>query len=152
MFKPVALPPGRLRRATKPAFHRIAADHEDDRNGLGCGHGRHGRHVAAGRGEDIDPQTGELGGELRQPIVLAVGPAQLGPDIAADDIALLAQPLIERRYHPSERRRCSAIEDADHRNRRLLRARRQRQGGNRSQNGDDVAPPHELPFAGPIFG
>jgi hypothetical protein len=33
-----------------------------------------------------------------------------------------------------------------------LRTRSERPNRGRSENGDDVAPPHELPFAGPIFG
>jgi len=49
--------------------------------------------------------------------------------------------LIERRHHPGERRRCFAFEEADHRHRRRLRARGERPGGGRSENGDDVAPP-----------
>ena len=50
---------------------RVRSEHEDDRDARGRGlGGAHGLRIAE-RDDDADLERGELGGECRQPLVLA---------------------------------------------------------------------------------
>src|SRR5262249_45183334 len=64
-------------------------------------------------------------------------------DIAVLDVTGLTQPLAERGHEMSECPGRSAVEEPDHRQPRLLRARRQRPRGRRAAEQDDeLAPFH----------
>src|SRR5262249_25449039 len=64
--------------------------------------------------------------------------------ILALDIAGFFQALMESGYAARERPRRRAVEEPDHRHRRLLGARHQRPGGHAAEKRDELAPPHSI--------
>src|SRR5262249_11926499 len=84
------------------------------------------------RGQYGDLATNQIGGERRKSVIAAFRPAILDRHILALDIAGLLQTLMKRAYHGCEAVGQSAVEEPDHRHRRLLRARRERPRGRRA--------------------
>src|SRR5262249_10778928 len=84
----------------------------------------------------------EIIGECGQSIVLAIGPAILDRRILALDIAGFAQAPTESGYAGGECYSRPAVEKADHRHRRLLRARHERPCRRTAEKRDERAPPH----------
>src|SRR5262249_40058003 len=84
-------------------------------------------------------------GQRRQPIILTVRPAVFDCDVLALDMARLLQPLSKRAQTLHVvLKRCGA-EEADHRECRLLRARRQRpRSGRAAEERDEGAPFHSM--------
>jgi hypothetical protein len=143
---PVTLPAGRLRLATRPS----RTGGEDDRNRAGR---RLGRERAGGRGrrEHAYPALNEIGEQRRQPVVLPLRPAKLDRDIAALDVAGIAQALAESVDQVAECVGRAAANESDHRHRRLLRARRERPRDRAAEQGDELAPSHRVPSIGQLL-
>src|SRR5262249_20704911 len=70
--------------------------------------------------------TNQVGRQRRQLVVLTLCPAIFDRHVLALDIASFFQALAERAHKVREQIRRSAVEESDHRHRRLLRARRER--------------------------
>jgi hypothetical protein len=76
-------------RTHEAAADRVTRGPDDDRNARG-GFLRRGDRRAAGRKDDVDLQRDQLGRELRQPLVVAVGGAVLDDEVLSSDVAELA--------------------------------------------------------------
>src|SRR5262249_35863899 len=128
---------------TKPDW--IVGDGKDDGDRRGCSLGREGRDGAFGRGDHGNLSAHQFTGQRRQPIILAVRPAVFDCDVLALDIARLPQPLSKRAPTlPVVLKRCGA-EEADHRECRLLPARRERPRSScAAEQGDELAAPHSI--------
>jgi putative tryptophan/tyrosine transport system substrate-binding protein len=68
---------------------RVSADGEDDRDGRGRGFGRKRRWRTGRRGHG-HPPTDQIGGQVRQPIILSRRPAEFDRHVLTFDIARLA--------------------------------------------------------------
>jgi hypothetical protein len=138
MAMPVTFAPGRLRLATR----RDASAPLDDRYGRGRCLRR--RRCGVGDGYDhCDAAAVEIGCKRRQPIVLIFRPAVFNRNVLVLDIAGFLQALKKRNGEV-----LVVIisgfrdEDADHRNRRLLRPRHGRPCLSAAEPRDKLAPPH----------
>jgi hypothetical protein len=95
----------------------------DRRGRLLCG--EHGRVSAFGH-DHVDLAVDEVGRQGRQAIEVGLGPAIFDRNVSALDVAEFAEFLAESGQHPQSPgvvRRCGG-EEADHRHRLLLRARK----------------------------
>ena len=96
IVKPVALPPGRARLATKPAPTGSSDVREHDRHGAGrLQQRRHGR--AASGQNDVRRERDQFRRVSANVVGIACGPAVVDPHVAAVGPAQLLQPLQERR-------------------------------------------------------
>ena len=120
----VAARPGEAGDKTKP--DRVFGDGEDDGDRRGCRLGRQRRSGASGRDDHGDLSANQIGRQLRQPIDLILGPAVYDRHVLALDIAGLLQALAKSAQTVRDHVRRLAVEEPDHRHRRLLRPRRQR--------------------------
>src|SRR5262245_6816298 len=89
-FTPVALPPGRLRLATRPIATRSVPIAKTIGIVIGRGFGSERRWRAARRGYHCHPPADQIGGQVRQPIILSRRPAEFDRHILTFDIARLA--------------------------------------------------------------
>jgi hypothetical protein len=103
---------------------RVAAAQEDDRRRRGCGL-RHQRRCGV-CDDQGHPTADEIGHQTRQPVALIVRPAIFDGDVPALDKPGIAQTLLKRADKMREAGCPSVAKEADHRHRRLLRARRGR--------------------------
>src|SRR5262249_41813295 len=127
---------------TKPDW--MVGDGKDDGDRRGCSLGREGRDGAFGRGDHGNLSAHQFTGQRRQPIILTVRPAVFDCDVLALDMARLLQPLSKRAQTlPVVLERCGA-EEADHRECRLLRARRKRPRRRTAEQRDEFAPLHSI--------
>jgi len=103
---------------------RVFADAEHDRDRRGRSFGGDRSKVAGGCGNDGHTTTREVGHQSRQAIELTLQPMVLHRHVLALDVAGFVEALAE----PSNKGRVrqSGIDEADHRHRPLLRARRER--------------------------
>src|SRR5215470_1308710 len=85
--------------------------------------------VATGRCEHRDLALKEFGRERRQAIVLTIRKAINNPNILALDITRFSQSGLKSCHHVGRPTARTALEETDHRHRRLLRARRERPRG-----------------------
>src|SRR5262249_46552021 len=125
-------------------LYRIAARGEDNRNrtsrGLCNAHGR-----SAGRSDDRDLAMNEVGRLRRQSLVSAFRPAILDRHVLAIYVAGFLQSLAKRGCVEGIPLWRCAVEESDHRHRRLLRARREGPSGRRAaEQADERAPPHSI--------
>ena len=95
-LKPVRLPPGRARLATRPnatgsppAMKTIGIV-EVALFAAQC------RRACRRRGDHVDLAADEIGGQRRQPIVVVLCPAVFDRDVLALDVAGVAQSLAKR--------------------------------------------------------
>ena len=87
-----------------------------------------------------DSSANQVGGKFRQTVVLAPRPAVFDDDVIALNKARLLQALAKSTQPVRERVWCGGTEEADHRHRRLLRARRERPADSRAaQTADEVS-------------
>jgi hypothetical protein len=87
----------------------------------------------------------EIGRQCRQPIILAFGPAVFDSDVLALDMSGVGQTLPERRDNRRIVAKRPAVEKSDQRQRRLLRARRERPSGRRATDQcDELAALHSI--------
>src|SRR5262245_38151207 len=68
----------------------------------------------------------QLGDQTRHPVALIMRPAVFDRDVLAIDVTGLLETLEERRVEGRQTLRRLAVEESDHRHRRLLRPRRKR--------------------------
>src|SRR5262249_114854 len=124
-------------------LYRIAARGEDNRNrtsrGLCNAHGR-----SAGRSDDRDLAMNEVGRLRRQSLVSAFRPAIADRHVLAVYVAGFLQSLAKRGCVEGIPLWRCAVEESDHRHRRLLRARRERPRGGTAEKRDEVAPVHSI--------
>jgi hypothetical protein len=114
------------------SLDRIDARGKDDRNGRCrrfCGQRSRG---AERRDDNCHLPRRQFGRDLTEPRIVAVRPAIFDRDIAALVKARFAQALPECRDDLGGGFGGGGVEEADHRHRPLLRARRQRPGGGRA--------------------
>ena len=114
---------GPVEAGDKAEFDRIAAGGEHHRNGSGGVLGRHRGGGAAGGGDQRHLAADQLGGEVRQPLVVPVGPAIVDGDVVAVDETGLAQAFEKRIEAALVLLRRTGMQKPDHRQRRLLRPR-----------------------------
>ena len=103
-----------IERADEACSDRINAGAENDRYCCAGGLGRESRLIAAGRGNNGDTATNQVGGQFWQPIQCIVRPSVFDRDIPAFDVAGLGQTVSKR----SQQRWCgfrTGIKKADHR-------------------------------------
>ena len=117
----VAARPGKA--GDKTQLDRVFADAEDDRDRRGRSFGRKRSRIAAGRGDNGDATADEVGHERRQAIVLALQPVVLHRHVLALDVAGFAEAFTERSGTAHGGLGRPGVDEADHRHRRLLRAR-----------------------------
>jgi hypothetical protein len=84
----------------------------------------------------------EVGGQCRQPIIVALRPAVFQCQVLSHDVAALAQSLVERGYKRIRVGRRNRAEVADHRHRLLLRTRGQRPRRCAAEQHDEIAALH----------
>src|SRR6202011_776499 len=133
----VAARPGEAGDKAQP--DRGVGDDEDDGDRPGCGLGREHRGIP-GPPKHPNFSTPQLGGQLRQPIRLIVGPAVFDGDVLTLDEARFLQSLAEC-THAISTERCR-VEEPDHRHRRLLRARTERPRRGAAEKANEVTSPH----------
>src|SRR5262249_5526591 len=88
------------------------------------------------------PAADQIGRQLRQPIITAFRPAVFDRHILTLDVAFFTEALPECGQVPYPKIYRDAVENADHRHRRLLRARRERPGPAAAEQRDDLAAYH----------
>src|SRR5437016_6226702 len=140
---PITSPPAPAWTIDEADRHRILAGHEDNRDGLSGGLGRLRRRCV---GDDHSHlASDEVGGEARQPIELIVRPTLFDRYVLAVDKPFVLQTLLECGQQMHERRGWRAAKKADHGQRRLLRARRERPDGNSTADERyELAPSHSI--------
>src|SRR5262245_2997844 len=124
---PVTLPPGRARLVTRPSFHRIFDDAKYDGGRRGRSFGCK-RSSSEGRGDHGHAAADEIGHDRRHAIVLAIKQMVLHHHVLALDIAGLVKAFTERSGWARGSLGRPAGDKTDDRDRRLLRARRERPG------------------------
>ena len=106
--------------------HCIFADSEDDRDCCGRSFGRKRGRIAPERGNYRHATADEVGHERWQAIVLALQPMVLDRRVLALDVAGFVESFTERSDLAHRGIRRPATDEANDRDRRLLRARRKR--------------------------
>ena len=101
----------------------------------------HGRSTSA-RDDHAHLPADQIGRQCRQSVVLTFRPTVFDRHILPFDITRFFQTLAERRDLLAERSSRCGIKEADHRHRRLLRARRERPRRRAAEQGDEVAAFH----------
>ena len=120
----VAAGPGEAGDKTK--LDRVFADAEDDRDRRCCSFGRERSGRDAGRGDHGHTAADQIGHQCRQAIVLALQPVVLDRHVLAFDVAGFVEAFAERGHIARGGIGRPAVDKPDHRQRRLLRARRER--------------------------
>src|SRR5262249_42705980 len=120
---------------------RVSANAKGDRDRRGRSFGRKRRRIA-NRSDNGDATADEVGHERRQAVVLAGKPVVLDRHVLALDVARFAKALTKRGCMACRTIARSAAEKANHRSRRLLRARRERPGSRAAEQRYELAPFH----------
>ena len=144
-LKPVRLPPGRARLATRPAATGSLMPSEDDRDRRGRNFRGQCRTEIAACHDQIDLAADEIGGQCGQPIIAAFRPAVLDRHVLSLDIAGFAQSLAERGHQGRKRTGRRAAEETDHRERLLLRADQERIRRRAGENHHEIPASHTKP-------
>jgi hypothetical protein len=121
----------------------VGRHREDDRNRRGCRFGRHRRRRAT-RDNHGHLTANQIGRQCRQSVVLVVRPEVFGRHVPALDIAGFGKALVERAHTGHNQIRRSGVEEPDHRQRRLLRARRERPCCHAAEERDEIAAFHSI--------
>src|SRR5262249_26596100 len=124
-------------------FDGVLATGENDRDGC-RGRLRCERSRGTTSTNHCDLSAHEFARERRQSIHSTFCPAVFNADIAVLDIAGLNEALPERRNGIFECSGRSAVEEPDHRHRRLLRARRERPDRRTAEQRDEPAALHSI--------
>src|SRR5262249_35939593 len=136
--------PWSAQAGNKAELNRVGAHFEDNRNGRGrrlcCNRSRR-----AGRGNHAHIALDQVSDKGRQAFIVSLCPAIFDRYIAAFDETDFAYPGEKGgqwRVRPTGRGR---IDEPDHRHRRLLRTRRERQcRGRAAEQRDELAPVHSI--------
>jgi len=136
------LPPRVVEACDEARPDRIFAG-EHDWDGRGRRFGGQCRSVASGCDDDRHLAPDEVLRQPRQPVILTLGRAILDRDVLPLDIAGFLEALAERRHQVGRSFNRRASQKTDHRQRRLLRPRRERPRDSRAaEQCDELAPPH----------
>src|SRR5262249_10845561 len=123
----------------------IAAEREHDRDRRSRRLGGNDRRSAADCNDYRDPSGDKIGRQHWQSVILTLGPAEGDMNVLAFDIARVPQSQPKCHLVPSRFARRPAAEEPDHRQRRLLRARRQRPSGyTAAEKSDEFPPPQSI--------
>ena len=141
----MALPPGRLRLATRPNLTGSVPAVKT----IGIVVVAALAANAAGSPPLVDDDrymsANQIGRHFRQPIVLTFRPTEFDRQVATLDVAHFPQAFAVRSNEVRERRRRCATEKPDYRHRRLLPVRGERpKGRGAAEERDELAPSHEL--------
>jgi hypothetical protein len=109
----------------QPMPDRVSADAKGNRDPRGRSFGRKCRRIASG-GDNGHASADEVGHERLQAIVLAAEPVVLDEHVLALDVAAFAEAFGERGCMARGAIERPTADKADHWQRRLLRARRER--------------------------
>ena len=140
---PVALPPGRARLATRPSLTGSSPTPKTIGIVVVAALAASAAALPAGRGDNGHATADEVGHERRQAIVLALQPVVLDRHVLALDVAGFVEAFTERSGKARGGLGRPAADEADHRHRRLLRARRERPRRRRAaEQRDELASPH----------
>src|SRR5580704_9748157 len=93
--KPVTLPPGRLKLATRPALTGSHPKHDRDRRG--CFGGGDSRNITTDTNQNSHLVPDQLGGQSRQPVIIALRPTELNLEILPFDKTAFSEALLECR-------------------------------------------------------
>src|SRR6516165_6430755 len=118
---------GPVKADDQPQADWIVADAEDDWNRRSRYFGSARRGGTPDRNDHCDLPANKIGGKYRQTSIITSSPSEIDRDILALNIAGFVKPLSECHQIGLPRRMRRAAEEPDHRYRRLLRARRERQ-------------------------
>src|SRR5262249_53363019 len=136
---------GPAEAVNQAGLYRIPADPEDDRDNRGRRLRRKSRGLAPGRHDDGDLPANQIGGERRQAAIVAACPAELDRYVFTLGEATLLQPATKRFEPVYGILRRARAQEADHRQRRLLRARRERpRDGRATEHRDELAALHSI--------
>jgi hypothetical protein len=130
----VAARPGKAGDQTN--FDRVIADAEDDGDRGGCCL-RSQRRRRGASNDHGDTSPNKIDRQRRQSIDLILGPTVFDGDVFALDIAVIIQALAKCGQNNVRKRARLAVEEPNHRHRRLLRARRERPRGRRAAKQSD---------------
>src|SRR5262249_17822737 len=122
----------------------VLGEGEDDRDRRRCRLGCECRSGTSGRNDYRYLPANQFGRQLRQPLVLTLSPAIFDRHVLALDIAGVLEALPECAHTIRKRVRRSTAEEAKHRQRRLLRARRYRPRRRTAEQRDEIAPLHSI--------
>src|SRR5262249_53099417 len=131
--------PWSVEAGDKAKLDGVAADHEDDRYRRARCLDRECRG-GGDRGDRCHPMVNQIGCQHWQLVVSPLGPAVFNPQVLTLDVAGLFQALAERRRVVCERLRRATMQKPNHRQRRLLRARRDRPCRRTAEKRDELAP------------
>src|SRR5262249_16583303 len=124
-------------------LHGILGQEEDDGRRRSCSLDR--QRAIRQRGDHGDLAANQISRQLRQPIGLVLGKAIYDRYVLALHMASLFETLTKSEQAVRERVRRCGVKEADHRHRRLLRARRERPRGSRTaEQRDELAPFHSI--------
>src|SRR5215472_10064038 len=135
---------GPVKVCDEAGLHGVAGGAEHDRDRRRCALGCECRRHAEGRGDEGDSAANEVGCQFRQAIGVVMRPPEFDGQVLALDVAALAQSLAESSHSICERLRRAKLEQPDYRQRRLLRARRERPRGCAAEECNEVAPSHAI--------
>src|SRR5262245_60809369 len=123
---------------------RVSANAKGNRDRRGRSFGRKRRRIA-NRSDNADATADEVGHERRQAVVFAVQPMVLHRHVLALYVAGFGEAFTERACMARGAIERPTADKADHRHRRLLRARRERPRGCRAaKKRDELAPSHSI--------
>src|SRR5262249_24764274 len=123
----------------------IAAEREHDRDRRSRQLGGNDRRSAADCNDYRDPSGHKISPQHWQSVILTVGPTEGDVNVLAFDIARVPQSQPKCHLVPSRFARRPAAEEPDHRQRRLLRARRERPSGyTAAEQRYELAPSHSM--------
>src|SRR5262249_46333504 len=125
-------------------LNRVISGQEHDRNCFRHRLGGKCRRNATSGGNNRERMGDEISGKRRQPIVLTFRPAIFDGYVSSFDIACLIETLTECGYLVRRAVGRCAVEEPDHRHRRLLRARRERPCGCAAEQRDELAAFHSI--------
>jgi hypothetical protein len=132
---------GSIEAGYEPLLHRVAThgENDGDRGGRCLGRERRGRAARCDDHAHFAPH--EIGGQFGEPPVLALRPVELERDVLVDVVAALGEAFAESGHLRRPLGGRAGVDEADHRHRRLLRARRERPRDRRAADErDELAP------------
>src|SRR6516164_1126825 len=123
---------------------RVGANVKHDWDRRGCGLGRNRRGAGARCDDHAHAAGDEVGGQRRQSLIVAIGPAEFEDDVLALDKACLSKALAEGRHSVSALSGRAGVEETDHWHGRLLPSRDERPHRRAAEQRDERAPFHSM--------
>src|SRR5262249_9264416 len=126
----------------KTKLDRVFGGDENDGDRRGCRLGRRRHSRTSERGDHRNLPANQVGRQRRQSIDLIFAPAVYDRDVLALDIAAILEATVKSAKTVRGRVRRLAVEEPDHRHRRLLRARNERPRSYAANQRDELAALH----------